>query len=232
MSNRSLTGYDNKDALSGERDEEVYEYDEQTGKLVCASCDPTGARPVGIYDDDSPQLVVDAGGVFVSHSTLSNDIKDGRDGERFDHWLAGSVPGWDHLDNTSTYQPRYLSDSGRLFFDSPDGLVPQDTNKLEDVYEYEPKASAAAPAQRRPRRSSTRRNWPGIPSKAALAWSLPAPPAPNRRSMTPRKMVMMCSSIPLRSSRAKIMTSHTISTIACLHRRSAVPHLAGLCAAV
>jgi hypothetical protein len=39
---------------------------------------------------------------------------------------------------SATYQPRYLSDSGRLFFDSPDALVPQDTNGLEDVYEYEP----------------------------------------------------------------------------------------------
>ena len=26
-----------------------------------------------------------------------------------------------------------------MFFDSPDALVPQDTNGLEDVYEYEPR---------------------------------------------------------------------------------------------
>ncbi len=31
-----------------------------------------------------------------------------------------------------------MSNSGRLFFDSPDALVPQDINGLEDVYEYEP----------------------------------------------------------------------------------------------
>jgi hypothetical protein len=37
-------------------------------------------------------------------------------------------------------QPRYLTDAGRLFFDSPDPLSPRDTNgKVEDVYEYEPK---------------------------------------------------------------------------------------------
>jgi hypothetical protein len=35
-------------------------------------------------------------------------------------------------------QPRYLSDGGRLFFDSSDALVPQDVNGNEDVYEYEP----------------------------------------------------------------------------------------------
>jgi hypothetical protein len=60
------------------------------------------------------------------------------------HWLAGSVPGWrDGLGGPALYQPRYLSDSGRLFFESPDALVPQDTNGLEDVYEYEPEGAPA-----------------------------------------------------------------------------------------
>ena len=36
-------------------------------------------------------------------------------------------------------QPRYLTDSGRLFFDSQDSLVPADTNEgVEDVYQWEP----------------------------------------------------------------------------------------------
>jgi hypothetical protein len=35
-------------------------------------------------------------------------------------------------------QPRYLFDSGRLFFDSADGLVGQAANGVEDVYEFEP----------------------------------------------------------------------------------------------
>jgi len=36
-------------------------------------------------------------------------------------------------------QPRYLTNSGRLFFDSGDSLAPADTNgHLEDVYEFEP----------------------------------------------------------------------------------------------
>ena len=46
----SLTGYDNIDAVSGKPDEEVYLYDAVAGRLVCASCDPTGARPVGVFD--------------------------------------------------------------------------------------------------------------------------------------------------------------------------------------
>jgi hypothetical protein len=129
MSERSLTGYDNLDAVSGQPDEEVYLYDAVSGRLVCASCDPTGARPVGVFDDGgtSDPLLADL------NTAWSADQGDGN------HWLAGSVPGWVHVNaDLPSYQPRYLSDSGRLFFDSPDGLVPQDTNGLEDAYEYEP----------------------------------------------------------------------------------------------
>jgi hypothetical protein len=131
MSERSLTGYDNTDAVSGQPDEEVYLYDAQEGKLVCASCNPTGARPVGIFDGKVNRPLVDHTGVWASVN-LGGSAKS-------DHWLAGSIPGWDERNSDpATYQPRYLSDSGRLFFDSPDALVAQDTNGLEDPYEYEP----------------------------------------------------------------------------------------------
>ncbi len=124
MSTKSLTGYDNLDANSGVPDEEVYLYDAVAGRLVCASCDPTGARPVGTLDSGSLLLLDDG--------LAGNDPFIGR-------WLAGIIPGWDTAHGArSVYQPRFLSDRGRLFFDSPDALVPQDTNGLMDVYEYEP----------------------------------------------------------------------------------------------
>jgi hypothetical protein len=124
MSSRSLTGYDNIDVNSGHPDQEVYLYDASTGHLVCASCDPTGARPVGIFDTGDDVLM---------------DRNIGSHAELTDHWVAGIIPGWgDSSGERSVYQPRYLSDSGRLFFDSPDALVAQDTNGLMDVYEYEP----------------------------------------------------------------------------------------------
>ncbi len=121
MSGRSLTGYDNRDALSGEPDEEVYLYDVATGRLLCASCNPTGARPHGIFDPNSYTFVVDQSKVWASR------------------WLAASLPDWTTVGlNASLYQDRYLSNSGRLFFNSPEALVPQDVNGVEDVYEYEP----------------------------------------------------------------------------------------------
>ena len=42
-----LTDYDNADVGSGEADREVYLYDAGTGKLICASCNPSGSRPRG-----------------------------------------------------------------------------------------------------------------------------------------------------------------------------------------
>lgn len=114
MSDKGLTGYDTRDAIGGSPDAEVYLYHApedlatEAGTLACASCDPTGARPVGF------------GSIGI----------------------ASFVPGWTipthRLQYAQGYQSRYLSNSGRLFFDSEDALVPQDVNGLEDVYEYEP----------------------------------------------------------------------------------------------
>jgi len=121
MSQASLTGYDNRDANSGAPDQEVFIYDALTAKLACASCDPTGARPVGVLGESSYHRLVDFGGLWRSR------------------WFAADIPAWDtQLLNNGLYQPRYLSDSGRLLFNSSDALVPADVNGQEDVYEYEP----------------------------------------------------------------------------------------------
>ena len=47
MSYARPTGYDNIDIVTGEPDAEVYEYDAVSNRLVCASCDPSGAQPIG-----------------------------------------------------------------------------------------------------------------------------------------------------------------------------------------
>lgn len=122
MSQRSLTGYDNRDASSKQSDEEVFLYDSASGHLSCASCNPSGARPEGVLDPESfPGLLVDRPQTWKKR------------------WLAASVPGWTPFNLTqSLYQSRYLSNSGRMFFNSSDALVPQDANGKEDVYQYEP----------------------------------------------------------------------------------------------
>jgi hypothetical protein len=146
MSDQRLTGYDNVDVsgregVSGEggvhADEEVFLFDVArpvsegvpgvVDNPLCASCDPSGARPVGVFDPEhevgvlEPTLLVDERGVWKGR------------------WLAGSVPGWTSDDQESAlYQSRYLSNSGRLFFDGADSLVAADVNGREDVYEFEP----------------------------------------------------------------------------------------------
>ena len=127
MSDRILTGYDTRDASSGAFDQEVYVYDAEDAKLVCASCNPTGARPHGVFDKENPN----------PPPLYDSD----EPGNWVNQWVAASIPGWtpDGLNADFThYQPRYLSNEGRLFFDSSDSLVPADTNATEDVYEYEP----------------------------------------------------------------------------------------------
>jgi hypothetical protein len=122
MSDGSLTGYDNRDAVHPEHaDQEVFLYDAVEERLVCASCDPTGARPTGIENSKS---VDDA----ISSETLGPSL-----------WIAANVPAWTRIgEKEARYQSRYLLDDGRLFFNSGDALVPQDNNGGEDVYEFEP----------------------------------------------------------------------------------------------
>jgi hypothetical protein len=131
MSRQSLTGFDNRDVQSGERDEEVFLYDSSGATLVCVSCSSTQERPEGVDDTGiTPDLLVDRAAVWKNH------------------WLAGSLPAWSLVDlGHGTYQPRYLSDNGRLFFNAATSLVPGDSNGKEDVYEYEPDEVGACSQQ-------------------------------------------------------------------------------------
>jgi hypothetical protein len=160
MSQRDLTGYDTADVNpgayeeegEGERvvyedgqpvpahDEEVYLYHAETspsgrlqpGNLVCASCDPTGARPDGeryFAQRTASELYESAEMRYVGGYGVWND----------EQRLAANLPGWvNYSHKDGAHQPRYLSNSGRLFFNSHDALVPQDVNGQWDVYEYEP----------------------------------------------------------------------------------------------
>jgi hypothetical protein len=140
MSRESLTGYDNEDATSkapGERmDEEVFLYDSVAERLVCASCNPSGARPEGVFDPGQ----TNEGGAGEGIGLVVDRVGTWNAGEPMvDHWLAGSVPGWTSAAlATAVYQSRYLSDNGRLFFNSPDHLVPAASGAKGKVFQYEP----------------------------------------------------------------------------------------------
>jgi hypothetical protein len=132
MSKRPLTGKSgyNEDAVEkGVLDEEVYLYDAARERLVCASCNPSGAKPHGVRD--------------IENSGEGLGLLADRPGAWRGQILAGSIPTWTlTAEVQALYQSRYLTDEGRLFFDSPDQLTalpggaPWD-NK-ENVFEYEP----------------------------------------------------------------------------------------------
>ena len=107
-SSAQLTGYDNTgpsclaDSGTGKFKfgvcEEAFVYNSSAEELICTSCNPSNAQPIG-------------------GATL----------RRFE-----GAKGW-------MPQPHYLTDEGRLVFDSRDSLVARDSNGgVEDVYEYEP----------------------------------------------------------------------------------------------
>jgi hypothetical protein len=104
-------GYDNTDANSGEADTEVFLYDATAnggvGKLVCASCNPSGARPAG----------VDISGGILGKS-----------------WAAARIPASETITYAARV---LSDDGSRLFFESPDALISRDTNGRLDVYEWE-----------------------------------------------------------------------------------------------
>jgi hypothetical protein len=129
MSQRSLTGYDNRDRGSGTPVAEVYLYNAAAGSagtMLCVSCNPSGARPFG---EEYHELEAFVGGGI-------NDIGAWDSRLFVAAFLPAAITAGEP--GVSVYEPRSLSDSGRLFFNSVDGLVPQDSNGTEDVYEFEP----------------------------------------------------------------------------------------------
>ncbi|HXB65019.1 MAG TPA: fibronectin type III domain-containing protein [Solirubrobacteraceae bacterium] len=112
MSTRSLTGYDNvyenRFHVRTPLDE-VYLYNAQLGQLTCVSCNRSGEPPVG--------------NTFIA----------GEDYER-----PTPIGAYLMVSFNATYQPRAISEDGdRVFFVSTQPLLPQATNGLADVYEWE-----------------------------------------------------------------------------------------------
>ncbi len=115
-SSASLTGYDNRDLESSVADEEVFIYDADGG---------SGSGHLACVSCN-PSGARPAGRMVI--------------GGQLQVWAAAVLPGWPGQLNPS----RLLSSDGsRLFFESYEALVPNDTNGARDVYEWEEAADAA-----------------------------------------------------------------------------------------
>jgi hypothetical protein len=118
ISRRSLTGYNNDGGcLAPEGGSgavgcpEIFVYDVRAQQLSCASCNPSGEPPVAARGK-GPHEAELVGGAFLPS-------------------VRGSAA-------SAVYPPRWISEDGsRVFFDTAEPLVPQDTNGVQDVYEWE-----------------------------------------------------------------------------------------------
>jgi hypothetical protein len=121
MSQRGLTGYDNRDATTGEPAQELFRYDVLADSLVCVSCNPTGERPhsAAVLERDS---LIDPQELWIGQRTAAILPE------------ATSIA----VQGPSLYRPRAVLDNGRVFFNAVDTLVSADSNGQWDVYQYEP----------------------------------------------------------------------------------------------
>jgi Fibronectin type III domain len=116
-SRQRLTGYDN--LVNGSAANEAFVYNADSARLSCVSCNPTGAPPSAA----GPRAGQEAGQEALLPRNQLN-----REPAR------------------STYTLRWISEDGtRVFFNTAQSLVPQDTNGQADVYEWEREGAPSCP---------------------------------------------------------------------------------------
>jgi hypothetical protein len=143
MSDAPLTGYDNLDANTGKADTEVFVYDAGTGELACASCNPSGARPVGAAWVPTagstgylPRYISEDGQrVFFNSSdallpSASNGLQNVYEYEHGNVYLISSGTS----DGLSTFADA-SANGDDVFFTTRSQLVPEDRDAGSDMYD-------------------------------------------------------------------------------------------------
>lgn len=161
VSSRSLTGYDNTDARTGEADNEVYLYDVVANSLTCVSCNPSGAAPIGpsrilagtrweldtaayesrVLSSDGSRVFFDSADALVPRD--SNGVLDVYEWEADGTGSCQSMSqngGCIYLISSGTSpSPSYFidasGDGGDVFFVTRQQLVGGDTDELADLYD-------------------------------------------------------------------------------------------------
>jgi hypothetical protein len=141
-------GYDNTDAGSGQLDAEVFLYDAETGGTSCASCDPTGARPVGPSSLGRRQVaaaeyrarnLLDNGELFFNSSdALVPHASDGRQNvyeyeNGHTYAISNVAGGFESFFVDASAKPG--EEGVNVFFATSDQLLPEDTSGNAVVYD-------------------------------------------------------------------------------------------------
>jgi hypothetical protein len=208
MSSASLTGYDNVAANNtncglnqhGKPEPllcpEIFEYDAVTNRLVCASCDPSGARPTGPSSLGEEALSVD---LYRARNLLD-------DGSLFFDSADGLVPDaaagiqnvYEYeeghvyaISNVAGREESFFMDVGAdgrdVFFASADQLLPQHAGETVAVWDARVDGGFPAPVAPAPCESADACKPPAggpsvstaVPSRALTGPGNPAPPPPT-----------------------------------------------------
>ncbi len=143
MSNESLTGYDNVDAITGKRDTEVFVYDDEDGQLSCASCNPSNERPTGpssmpagLNPSYAPRVISDNGSqVFFdsSDTLLPGDTSGQQNVYEYENGKVSLISSGSS-DDISAFTD--TSENGEdAFFTTRAQLVPQDRSENAALYD-------------------------------------------------------------------------------------------------
>ncbi len=154
----SITGYDNTDVNTGQRDTEVFLYDALSSRIGCVSCDPSGSAPTGesivhgfsesVSDTDRdhiPRYLAEDGRVFFNSrdSLVPQDANGGWDVYEYEPEGVGSCRQSDGcvslISSGASRQASVFRDASLsgddVFFTTTDQLVAQDGDVIEDYYD-------------------------------------------------------------------------------------------------
>ncbi len=151
LSEKSLTGYDNEPVESvdcgNDACSEVYSYDAESGRLVCVSCNPNGARPIGPsslsdrgdqlspfyytprnFSENGSRLFFQSKDALVPHdSNGRQDVYEYEDGHVY--------PISDVAGNFDSAFVDASPTGDDVFLTTADRLVPQDQDSRVDMYD-------------------------------------------------------------------------------------------------
>jgi hypothetical protein len=224
LSRQSLTGYDNAGFA------EVYLYDASTGALVCASCNPSGARPVG-----NANLSTLTGSTNASTELLyrTRNIAGARLFFNSSDALAGAAGGVENvfefqdghiypISDVAGGRPSMFLDAGStgedVFFASPNRLLPTAQAEVESVYDARvsggfPLPSVPAPCSGsdtcKPPPTPSASSGPAASETAEGPGNLAPPPPtvvkpkPLTRAQKLAKALKVCAKDRQRSKRAR-----------------------------
>lgn len=148
---RELTGYDNTDARTGERDIEIYLYDAGTDRLACVSCKPDGSAPTSGAGIQWPALpgtgatywhnaypqrnVSDRGQVFfeTTEALVPQDVNGRRDVYEFEDGAARLIS--TGLSGAGSHFLDATPNGSDVFFSTAEAILPRDGDSLYDYYD-------------------------------------------------------------------------------------------------